>query len=395
MTATAPGRFDGPRLTRQREAAGLSRADLAARVGTNVEVVGLWEDGGVTPVVKYLPRIADVVGLDVFDLYLDPAARLGLSSLRIRAGLSQRQLARRLGAPQTAVSNWERGKVSLPPDRYAPYSAALEVSLDLIRSAADASARVDLPTQENSEESSAARRDKQKVVEVSPADKEMSGRKLGAAHIVAVAEMTFENDQLVDNQIVRVYSPQGVDEKKSSTEDLDDIFDRAVEKLVRYGFRKWCGHHEARVIIDGKAMYAVRHQKGDADDDRWDESQNLMGILTPQFYPIGHPDTAETLSKKSKLRREIHDQLPGSDDQERLFIIARLTDTVGWLEDQVLPYCPYTVVVIGGSKWDYIPVLYDHTETRVAHRSVTFRALGVTRSTTMRELLDKMAHHSS
>lgn len=42
--------MDGAELTRRREALGLSRADLADRIGVTTPTVWRWEERGVTPI---------------------------------------------------------------------------------------------------------------------------------------------------------------------------------------------------------------------------------------------------------------------------------------------------------------------------------------------------------
>ena len=53
-----------------------------------------------------------------------------LHALREQAGLSQQQLAERLGLPQTSYAYWERHPVALRPDQIVALANALGVSLD-------------------------------------------------------------------------------------------------------------------------------------------------------------------------------------------------------------------------------------------------------------------------
>jgi transcriptional regulator with XRE-family HTH domain len=128
MPRPAFGHFDGPMLTRAREAAGLSRSQLAEVVGVKPDVVGLWEGRGVTPAAHHLPKVAAAVRLDVFDLYSPPGGTGGLSALRLRAGLSQRRLAQLIATPQTTLSGWERGSTPLPAEKTGVLAEVLGVS---------------------------------------------------------------------------------------------------------------------------------------------------------------------------------------------------------------------------------------------------------------------------
>lgn len=58
-----------------------------------------------------------------------------LHALREQAGLSQQQLADRLGLSQRAYAHWERNPVALRPDQLVKLAAALKVSVEeLLRS---------------------------------------------------------------------------------------------------------------------------------------------------------------------------------------------------------------------------------------------------------------------
>jgi transcriptional regulator with XRE-family HTH domain len=50
-----------------------------------------------------------------------------LAGARLKAGLTQGQLAKKLGIRQTMVSDYERGRRSLSPGRAARFSAVLHI----------------------------------------------------------------------------------------------------------------------------------------------------------------------------------------------------------------------------------------------------------------------------
>ncbi len=53
-----------------------------------------------------------------------------LAEARIKAGLSQAQLAMRLGVNQRLITHWERRSVTLKPEQIAALAAALNISAD-------------------------------------------------------------------------------------------------------------------------------------------------------------------------------------------------------------------------------------------------------------------------
>jgi len=53
-----------------------------------------------------------------------------LAEARIKAGLSQAELAERLGVNQRLITHWERRSVTLKPDQIAALVAALRISAD-------------------------------------------------------------------------------------------------------------------------------------------------------------------------------------------------------------------------------------------------------------------------
>ncbi|MFD6197310.1 helix-turn-helix domain-containing protein [Mycobacteriaceae bacterium NPDC060252] len=147
MATPPPGRFDARGLEQARQAAGLSRLELADRIGTDTDVIRLWEEGGARPSVKNLLRIANSLGLEIRDLYQPEVSTGGtLQDLRVSAGLSQRDLARKLGTTQTAVSRWERA-VALPTwAEITAYSEALNVPRTVIAGAIDVTVEISAGT---------------------------------------------------------------------------------------------------------------------------------------------------------------------------------------------------------------------------------------------------------
>lgn len=110
MPVPLPGQFDADKMRAARMSLGINQAELAMRIGVNPSVVNSWETRGGSPSVRNLRRVASALGLKVPDLYHSDADASGtLVDLRVRAGLSQHEIAQYLGVSQTTVSCWERG----------------------------------------------------------------------------------------------------------------------------------------------------------------------------------------------------------------------------------------------------------------------------------------------
>ena len=138
MPLPPPGRFDSAALRRTREATGLSRPQLAERIGVNVALIKSWEAKGVCPNVGNITRVAQALGLKVNDLYTPDATSAGsLRDLRVAAGLTQQELAQRLKVRQWLVSMWERSKTRPTWDEITRYATALDVEPTAISAAID------------------------------------------------------------------------------------------------------------------------------------------------------------------------------------------------------------------------------------------------------------------
>lgn len=65
------------RITRWRESQGLTKAELARRVGVSPEAVSQWEreENGTSPTVENVEKIADAVGVSMSKFWNEPPAR--------------------------------------------------------------------------------------------------------------------------------------------------------------------------------------------------------------------------------------------------------------------------------------------------------------------------------
>lgn len=142
MAQRAPGEFDAEKLRAARGAAGLTQTELAGRIGTDQTVVNSWESRGVRPSARSLARICQALGLTVSELYQPHSQIAGtLADLRAAAGLSQSELARRIGVSQTRVSRWEMAKAVPTWEEIGAYSNVLDLSQTAIAAAIDLTAQ--------------------------------------------------------------------------------------------------------------------------------------------------------------------------------------------------------------------------------------------------------------
>lgn len=83
-------RFDGGRFAAARQAAGLSRRDVADRLGVSQpDRIRIWEEGLEEPRPPMIPRLAGLVAMDSMSLLSGTGEPPSLAALRLAAGLSR------------------------------------------------------------------------------------------------------------------------------------------------------------------------------------------------------------------------------------------------------------------------------------------------------------------
>ncbi|MBL3747360.1 helix-turn-helix domain-containing protein, partial [Mycobacteroides abscessus subsp. massiliense] len=327
MSASSAGTFDAAELRRAREAAGLSRAQLATRVKTDAEVVSLWEERGVTPTPARIKQIAEAIGITVDDLYRPSAQASPLIAMRTRAGLSQRALAQKIGVSQALVSRIERGQADLTPELSESLAEALGVPIGEVIAAVEST---------NYSASAASSVNGPSNIKPVNASHNSAGR---VAHIVLAYRMEYQDDVLVKSstQPVQVDSPQGF--RIEGGEDVD------TETLVGLTLWQLSGgqggssslpysaimlHHEMRVIMDGEPVYALRQQMVPDSEGRKPVFNALASLLTPQWPS---PTTgANDPAVKATLRRELFGFMPDIEEGvgRRLIAAGRRRDHTGF-----------------------------------------------------------------
>ncbi|CAM3437117.1 helix-turn-helix transcriptional regulator [Tsukamurella hominis] len=107
MPGGIKGTFDRAALRAARKDAGLSVGELAKASGVGVSSIQAWEAGTRRPTVQKLRALMAALGGTIGDVM--PEVAVTLAERRAAAGLSQAELAERLGVDQATVSQAERG----------------------------------------------------------------------------------------------------------------------------------------------------------------------------------------------------------------------------------------------------------------------------------------------
>lgn len=107
----------GEHLLKRRMDLGLRQSDIARRLRVKVDTLRGWEAGRAMPDVRGMGRIVGFLGYDPTPAGECLPARIAIA--RRRLGLTQRELARRIGVNNSTISNWEIGETT-PPASYWP-----------------------------------------------------------------------------------------------------------------------------------------------------------------------------------------------------------------------------------------------------------------------------------
>lgn len=99
----------------RREALGLSRQELADRVGCSARTIEAWEKGKRTPLSYMAARLAHALACTTADLQAPHHGRIQrmmfiaskLRRLRKACGIKQATLANQVGVTRSLVSQWE------------------------------------------------------------------------------------------------------------------------------------------------------------------------------------------------------------------------------------------------------------------------------------------------
>jgi transcriptional regulator with XRE-family HTH domain len=99
----------GEHLKKRRLDRGLRQKDVARELGVNFKTYENWEQGKYEPEIRFLPAVIRFLGYDPSPAPVSLPDRI--RAARRRQGISQRELARRLGLDPVTVWAWEAGRV--------------------------------------------------------------------------------------------------------------------------------------------------------------------------------------------------------------------------------------------------------------------------------------------
>ena len=119
-----------------RAKADIGQAEVAAALDVSIPIVSEWETGKKKPGRKNLIKLATFYRVTVEDLNKGEPVELDVhgAAPRIEKGLTQQQLADRLGSSQSQVDRLEKGQRGLTLDWARRLAAALDIDVnDLLR----------------------------------------------------------------------------------------------------------------------------------------------------------------------------------------------------------------------------------------------------------------------
>ncbi|EIS4649396.1 helix-turn-helix domain-containing protein [Escherichia coli] len=132
-------------LRTQREACGLTTAELARLLDLDEEIIIQWESGEYEPTISMLPPLANVLGCDPLSLLSEKNSEsvirvnapevhvenIGarIKSARKKLGLTEADLARMIHTYSDPINDWECGTCEVPADQIVPLASALNCDL--------------------------------------------------------------------------------------------------------------------------------------------------------------------------------------------------------------------------------------------------------------------------
>lgn len=121
-----------------REQRGWSLAQLGERIGVSRAQVWQWEDGRTVPTPGHLVKLAGALQVDPYELFDAEPAEPSLHDLRVRRGLSAKDLAEQAGLSYEGLVHrldLGRGPAELSEDVTRKLADVLEVEPDAVREA--------------------------------------------------------------------------------------------------------------------------------------------------------------------------------------------------------------------------------------------------------------------
>ncbi len=119
--------FRHDELRRRRIHAGLTQEAAAELLGVSRWTYRHWEGGQHAPLAERLPQIAAALDCDVADLVEPPTT---LADYRTVSGLTQADVADRLGVSRYTVAAWEQGRMPIAAKHHDPLAVVLGLAVD-------------------------------------------------------------------------------------------------------------------------------------------------------------------------------------------------------------------------------------------------------------------------
>jgi len=87
----------------------LQKKQLARQLGVDETTIHNWEDRGIAPAIRFMPRILDFLGYDPTYASAPESLAETIKAHRTKLGLSQKRMAVSVGIDQSTLAGWERG----------------------------------------------------------------------------------------------------------------------------------------------------------------------------------------------------------------------------------------------------------------------------------------------
>jgi transcriptional regulator with XRE-family HTH domain len=99
----------GDHLRKRRLDLALTQKDVAKRLGADEGSVWNWEKNRSSPALRFVPRIIEFLGYAPDDTKPETLGQRIVAFRRLR-GLTQKELAQRLGVDPSTLAGWEQGE---------------------------------------------------------------------------------------------------------------------------------------------------------------------------------------------------------------------------------------------------------------------------------------------
>lgn len=126
----APRQSNVSPIAKARMEKGWTQSQLASAIGANPRFVSMWENGALSPSIRYLDKIAKVLDVDLKQLIENSPEkkyRNNIAKYRKAKNMSQNELADAVGIRQGTLSTYETGAWLIPDETLQKISEVLGV----------------------------------------------------------------------------------------------------------------------------------------------------------------------------------------------------------------------------------------------------------------------------